>query len=104
MSDVSGDISSTKKTKSGAGTPARKKTASGEKAKLSYKDQRELGNLPGKIEKLEQQQSDLETQMAAPGFYQSDYEQVQTATRKLAEVQKKLEQAYDRWSELESNK
>ena len=102
--DVSGNNPPLKSAKSGAVTSAKKKTAVGEKAKLSYKAQRELGNLPGKIEKLEQQQTELETQMAAPGFYQSDYEQVQIATLELAEVQKKLERAYDRWSELETSK
>jgi ATP-binding cassette subfamily F protein uup len=69
---------------------------------LSYKDQRELGNLPAKIEKLESQQSQLEEQMSAPGFYQSDYEKVQLVSQKLAEVQGQLEAAFERWSELET--
>jgi ATP-binding cassette subfamily F protein uup len=69
---------------------------------LSYKDQRELGNLPAKIEKLESQQSQLEEQMSAPGFYQSDHEKVQLVSQKLAEVQGQLEAAFERWSELET--
>jgi ATP-binding cassette subfamily F protein uup len=69
---------------------------------LSYKDQRELGNLPAKIEKLESQQSQLEEQMSAPGFYHSDYEKVQLVSQKLAEVQGQLEAAFERWSELET--
>jgi ATP-binding cassette subfamily F protein uup len=104
LSDASGELTSSKGTKPGARAPARKKAGGNDKAKLSYKDQRELGNLLGKIEKLEQLQSELEEQMAAPGFYQSDYEQVQIVTQKLTEVQQKLEQAYDRWSELENSK
>jgi ATP-binding cassette subfamily F protein uup len=71
------------------------------KPKLSYNERRELGNLPARIEKLEQQQSELEEQMSQPGFYQSDYEQVQEATEKLAEVQRQLELAFARWGELE---
>ena len=71
------------------------------KPKLSYNERRELGILPARIEKLEQQQSELEEQMSQPGFYQSDYEQVQEATEKLAEVQRQLELAFARWGELE---
>ncbi len=54
------------------------------------------------IEKLEVQLSELEEQMAAPGFYQSDYEQVQLVSQKLAEVQAQLEKAFARWDELEA--
>jgi len=72
------------------------------KPKLSYKDQRELGNLPGKIEKLEKKHTLLEEQLSEPGFYQSDHEIVQRVTRELAEVQAQLETAFDRWGELES--
>lgn len=71
------------------------------KPKLSYKQQRELGNLPGKIEKLEQQQSLLEEQMSVPGFYQSDHQQVQRVSQELAKVQAQLEAAFNRWAELE---
>ena len=71
------------------------------KPELSYKDQRELGNLPAKIEKLEQQQSQLEEQMSVPGFYRSEHGEVRRVTLQLAEVQAKLEAAFDRWGELE---
>ena len=40
------------------------KHADTKKPKLSYKDQRELGNLPGKIEKLEKKQTQLEEQLS----------------------------------------
>ena len=79
------------------------KPTGAKKPKLSYKDQRELGNLPGKIEKLEKQQTQLEAQLSEPGFYQSGNEQVQRVTRELAEVQAQLEAAFGRWGELESN-
>jgi ATP-binding cassette subfamily F protein uup len=78
-----------------------RKQAAIKKPKLSYKDQRELGNLPDKIEKLEKQQTRLEETMSAPGFFQSDHEQVQRISQELAEVQGQLEAAYDRWSKLE---
>ena len=72
------------------------------KAKLSYKDQRELGNLPGKIEKLETRLTELQETMSAPGFYQSDQVEIQRIAKELAEVEEKLEVAFERWSELEN--
>jgi len=80
---------------------AKRKPAKVKKPKLSYNDQRELGSLPGKIEKLEKQQASLEETMSAPGFFQSDHEQVQRVSKELADVQGKLEAAFNRWGELE---
>jgi len=80
---------------------ANKKPAKAKKPKLSYNDQRELGSLPGKIEKLEKQQALLEETMSEPGFFQSDHEQVQRVSKELADMQEKLEVAFNRWDELE---
>ena len=80
---------------------ASNKQAKPKKPKLSYNDQRELGSLPGKIEKLEKQQALLEETMSAPGFFQSDHEQVQRTSRELADVQGQLEAAFSRWDKLE---
>jgi ATP-binding cassette subfamily F protein uup len=80
---------------------ASKKQAKPKKPKLSYNDQRELGSLPGKIEKLEKQQVLLEETMSAPGFFQGDHEQVQRVSRELADVQGQLEAAFNRWDKLE---
>ena len=99
--------SSTSMADNGVETSPTVKTQAAEKTtRLSYNDQRELGGLPAKIEKLELRLSQLEEQMSARGFYQSDYEQVQGVTRELAEVQANLDAAYERWDELEeySNK
>ena len=82
-------------------SPTVKTQAAEKTTRLSYNDQRELGGLPAKIEKLELRLSQLQEQMSAPGFYQSDYEQVQGVTRELAEVQANLDAAYERWDELE---
>ena len=78
--------------------------AANTRPKLTYRDQRELGNLPAKIEKLEIMQTQLEEQLAAAGFYQSGHEQIQRVTRELADVMEKLESAYNRWDELEALK
>jgi len=81
----------------------KKEKAAGKRRKLSYWEQRELGSLPGQIEALEKQHSQLEKKMSAPGFYQSDYEEVQRVMRELAQIQAQLEAAFERWNALEGS-
>jgi len=69
--------------------------------KLSYKEQRELESLPGKIEELEQEITRLAAAISQPDFYQGDFAVTQETNRQLAEAQAELETAYQRWSELE---
>jgi ATP-binding cassette subfamily F protein uup len=71
------------------------------KRKLSYKEQRELDALPGRIEALEEQQVALETRTADPAFYQQDRETVEAVLAELEGVQAELEAAIERWAELE---
>ncbi len=70
--------------------------------KLTYKLQRELDQLPARIEQLETQQADLEQRMAAPGFFQEDPNTVRQTTERHAALQTELESAYARWDELEA--
>ena len=69
--------------------------------KLSYKDQRELDQLPGKIESLETSVADYHDKMAVPDFYQQGGDAVAKVSAELKEIQQQLEQAYQRWQELE---
>ena len=69
--------------------------------KLSYKDQRELDALPERIETLEAELAALQTRTADPGFYKEDPDTVAATLRQLADLQADLEQAYERWAELE---
>ncbi len=71
------------------------------KKKLSYKDQRELDQLPDRIAELEAEQEALQQKMADPAFYQSgDGEAIASATARMEELNGELEQAYERWEEL----
>ncbi|MBE9526342.1 MAG: ATP-binding cassette domain-containing protein [Proteobacteria bacterium] len=70
--------------------------------KLSYKEQRELDELPNKIEKLENEQSDLEAVIAEPEFYQQEQKIINAKLADLETVNKKLEIVYARWDALES--
>jgi ABC transport system ATP-binding/permease protein len=71
--------------------------------KLSYKDQRELEQLPKLIEELEQRQGELEITMSAPDFYQKEREQTEAVLAELGDVQGRLETAFARWEELDSD-
>jgi ABC transport system ATP-binding/permease protein len=72
------------------------------KVKLSFNDQRELDLLPEKIEMLEQQQQDMESQISAADFYQQDQSQVQKILSEFEKLQKHLEEQYKRWEELDN--
>jgi len=72
------------------------------KRKLSYKEQRELEELPGRIEQLEQQQASLHAQLADPAFFKQPPAQINNVQQRLAQAEQELEQAYARWGELDS--
>jgi ATP-binding cassette subfamily F protein uup len=73
----------------------------GRKQKLSYKEGRELAELPARIEALEQEQQQLEEQLSQREFYQQNKETISGAVGRLEQVRHELEQAYRRWSYLE---
>ncbi len=80
--------------------PAAKPQKTGKK--LGFNEQKELKALPRKIEKLEQQLSELQNQMADPEFYQQGAEKIAETTQQLNNLETELEQTYQRWEELES--
>jgi ATP-binding cassette subfamily F protein uup len=71
------------------------------KRKLSYKEQRELEQLPGRIESLDAEVATLTAQIQDPAFYRKGPEAVTAANARLAALQAELEQAYARWQALE---
>ena len=70
--------------------------------KLSFKEKRELEQLPALIETLETQLADLQQQVNAPDFFTSPIEQTQAVLNQLAELESKLAHAYERWEILEA--
>ncbi len=72
------------------------------KKKLSYKEQRELQQLPELIEQLDAQQADLTEQISDAGFYRQEQPVVNKVLDELKHAEKQLEQAYQRWDQLES--
>ncbi len=71
------------------------------KAKLSYKDQRELEQLPARIEALETEQAELTAHSSAPAFYSGDQTAIKTVLDRLQAIGEELEIAYARWAELD---
>jgi ABC transport system ATP-binding/permease protein len=68
--------------------------------KLSFKETRELAELPGRIESLEQEQADLHGRLADPTLYQGDGAEVVTVKARLEAVDAELEAVYARWEAL----
>ena len=69
--------------------------------KLSYKDARELEQLPERIERLEAHMNALTAAMNDPAFFQRGSDAVAAHTDEVAETQVALDAAYARWGELE---
>lgn len=84
-----------------AAAPAATSNSDKAKRKLSYKEARELEQLPARIEQLEGQIAAQAAAMNEPSFYQQDNAAIQRANKALAQLQAELDQAYARWSELE---
>lgn len=73
-------------------------------AKLSYKEQRELEQLPSQIETLEQSLAQLQHQLADPAFYREPANQQQRTHEQLNQLEQALQQAYTRWEALEAKR
>ena len=71
------------------------------KKKLSYKVQRELEALPGKIDAVEKSIAVLQEEMAQPTFYQQAAERTGETIAKLEAMQRELDELLERWAELE---
>lgn len=72
--------------------------------KMSQKEQRELESLPATIERLEQEQGELTTQLSDPQFYQKQPGAVPQLQGRIQEVETALAAAYARWEELEARR
>ncbi|PYR28668.1 MAG: ABC transporter ATP-binding protein [Acidobacteria bacterium] len=91
--------------------PARRRTRAGgasessavaTKKKLSYKERRELADLPARIEVLEAEQSALNATVAHSEFYRESAEAIARTLARIAELQHVLDGVYARWDELDS--
>jgi len=77
--------------------------------KLSFREQRELSELPGRIREaeagiaaLEAERDELQRSMADPAFYRRDGALVAKDRARLEAVQVGIEEAYHDWESLEA--
>lgn len=75
-------------------------TSPAAKPKLSFKEQRELAEIPDRIVALEAEQADLHRRMADAGFYKQPAAEISDATRRLEQLTAELAHRYERWTEL----
>ena len=70
------------------------------KAKLSYKEQRELDELPRKIEALETEHKALEASLASTELYSQGKDKIAAAQARFAQLDEQLLAMMERWEEL----
>ena len=85
-----------------ASAPAEPAAASASRPKkLSYNEQRELAQLPGRIEALEGEVAAMREALADGAIYRSDPAKAKSLSDRLPLAEAELEAAVERWAELE---
>ena len=72
--------------------------------KLSYKEQRELEQLPQILEQLENEITALQTEIGSTEFFQQPHEYTAEKLQLLADKEQLMENTFLRWEELEEKK
>lgn len=80
---------------------AKLKTAE-RKVKLSFKEQRELEQLPQLLETLEAEIEALQAEVGSSVFFEKDHQYTSQTLQRLAEKEQQLEQSLERWEQLEN--
>ena len=80
------------------------RTSKPKSVKLSYKEQRELEQLPQLLEELETKITALQAEIADPTFFQQAHDITDAKLKELADTEAELETAFLRWEELEEKK
>jgi len=81
-----------------APSPARE----AKRTKLSYKEQRELDELPARIEGLEAEQKQIGERLASSELYTSEPQRVAELQARYAQIDDELMAALERWEALGS--
>jgi len=74
---------------------------SGAARKLSFKEQKELAELPGLIEKMEEEERGIQELISNPEFYKKNQEEITKTMDRLKQIEVDLKKCYLRWGELE---
>ncbi len=70
--------------------------------KLSYKEQRELEELPARIAALEDEQTALNLQLSDPDFYKKNAAEARRVHERIEQIELELMEALERWEAIES--
>ena len=74
------------------------------RAKLGYKEVRELDELPGKIKVLEEEQASITHQLGSPDIYRDFPENAKVLQERFGLIEKELMNYLARWEELEAKR
>jgi ATP-binding cassette subfamily F protein uup len=72
--------------------------------KLSYRERRELEELPARIDALEREQRSLTAALGAPDFYRQAASAIHLTLDRIAEIGSQLSDLYARWDVLDSRR
>ncbi len=72
------------------------------RTKLSYKESRELEQLPGQIEALEAEQRDLTERMSRGDYHKQGPDRIKADRQRGEELESLLASAYERWEALDA--
>ena len=81
---------------------AKAEAAVPKKAKLSYKDQRALEQLPAEMEALEKEQAEINEQLADSSMFVSDADKAMKFSNRLTEIDELLLEKLEQWETLEN--
>ncbi len=83
---------------------ARRSTPTQARNKMSQKETRELTQLPGEIEALEQQQQALTARMSSGDYHKQGSEQIKADLQLASDLERQMTEKFARWEELEAKK
>ena len=70
--------------------------------RLTYTERQELAGMEAAIEEADAAIAELQSEMSAPGFYSQAHDLTGAIVQKLEAAQRKAEELYSRWDDLES--
>ncbi|MGH8528198.1 MAG: ATP-binding cassette domain-containing protein, partial [Gammaproteobacteria bacterium] len=71
------------------------------RVKLSYKEARELEQLPAEIEALEREQHELSAGMSRADYHKRGAEQIKADRKRTEEIERQLAERFERWTTLD---
>ena len=75
--------------------------ANASRVKLSYKEARELEQLPAEIEALEREQHELTAGMSRADYHKRGGEQIKADRKRSEEIERHLAERFERWTKLD---